>query len=257
MYDTFRLGRIAGIRVGLNWSWLLVLALIVWTLSDGVFPAAEPGLQRGTYIGMGLVAAVLFFVSLFLHELGHAIQARHEGMQIDGITLWVLGGVARLNGSFPSAGAEFRIAIAGPLVSAVLGGAFVAVALLTHLSSPIDGVVAWLGYINLLLLVFNLVPALPLDGGRVFRAFLWWAKGDYSFATRTAVVVSRGFAYLMIAGGFAIFVLHGTLTGAWFAIVGWFLLTAAGSEARLAAARAGHGALGADQGPPGQPSRWP
>jgi Zn-dependent protease len=114
-------------------------------------------------IGMALVAVILFFVSLVLHELGHALVARREGITIDGITLWLFGGVARFHSMFPSAAAEFRIAVAGPVVSAVLGVFFVAFAALTHLTPAVDGVAAWLGYINLLLLGFNLLPALPLD----------------------------------------------------------------------------------------------
>jgi Zn-dependent protease len=113
---SFELGRLAGIRIGVNWSWAVVFALIVWSLAVGVFPSQNPGLSDGTYIAMALVAALVFFASLLLHELGHARQARREGMEIEGITLWLFGGVARFKGAFPSAGAEFRIAIAGPLV---------------------------------------------------------------------------------------------------------------------------------------------
>ena len=130
MNASFELGRIAGVRIGVNWSWLVVFALIVWSLADGVFPSQNPGLSDGTYIAMALVAALLFFTSLLLHELGHALQARREGMEIEGITLWLFGGVAQFKGSFPSAGAEFRIAIAGPLVSLVLGVGFVLLAVL-------------------------------------------------------------------------------------------------------------------------------
>ena len=129
---------------------------------------------------MALVAAVLFFVSLLAHELGHAFQARHEGMEIDGITLWLFGGVAQFRGMFPSAGAEFRIAIAGPLVSLVLGVGLRRRRRAIAGLEEVDGVVAWLGYINLLLLVFNLLPALPLDGGRVLRSALWAAHGDFA-----------------------------------------------------------------------------
>ena len=125
---TFTLGRIAGIRISVNWSWLVVFALIVWSLDSAVFPDQNPGLSDNTYLAMAIVAAVLFFTSLLLHELGHAIQARREGMEIDGITLWLFGGVASFKGQFPSAGAEFRIAIAGPLVSLVLGLGFVGIA---------------------------------------------------------------------------------------------------------------------------------
>ena len=121
MHSSIHLGRIAGIEVGVNWSWLVVFALITWSLASGVFPNQDPGLSDGTYIGMAIVAAVLFFASLLAHELGHAVTARREGMELDGITLWLFGGVARFKGMFPSAGAELRIALAGPAVSLVIG----------------------------------------------------------------------------------------------------------------------------------------
>ena len=114
MQSTFRLGRFAGIDIGVNWSWLVIFGLIVWTLSQSVFPNQNPGHSDTTYLLMGAIAAIAFFASLLGHELGHAIQARREGMQIEGITLWLFGGVAKFRGLFPSAGAEFRIAIAGP-----------------------------------------------------------------------------------------------------------------------------------------------
>jgi Zn-dependent protease/CBS domain-containing protein len=181
---------------------------------------------------MALAATVLFFVSLLAHELGHALRARREGMEIEGITLWLFGGVAKFKGMFPSAGAEFRIAIAGPLVSLGIGVAFVLIAGLAGLPGSVDGVVAWLGYINLILLVFNLIPALPLDGGRVLRAALWYFKREFVWATRVAADVGRGFGYFFIAGGLALFIFQGIFTGAWLAFIGWFLLHAATAEAR-------------------------
>src|SRR5688500_7058617 len=120
MESSFRLIRIRGIDIGANWSWLLIFAVLVYSLSTRLFPSASPGLPASTYWVMGAVAGVLFVVSLLLHELGHAIRAQQEGMEIDGITLWLFGGVARFKGMFPTAGAEFRIAIAGPLVTVVL-----------------------------------------------------------------------------------------------------------------------------------------
>lgn len=237
MNPTLTIGRIAGIRIGVNWSWLIVFALIVWSLEAAVFPAQNPGLSKGTYVAMATVAAFLFFSSLLLHELGHAVQARRERMEIEDITLWLFGGVARFKGMFETAGAEFRIAIAGPLVSLVLGLSFALIAGLTHFSQPIDGVAAWLGYINLLLLAFNLLPALPLDGGRVLRATLWQARGDFAWATAVAADVGRAFGFLMIGGGTFLFLSQGAFSGAWFAFIGWFLLGAAAAEARYVAAR--------------------
>jgi Zn-dependent protease/CBS domain-containing protein len=232
MGESFRLGTIAGIRIGVNWSWLVVFALIVWTLDASVFPDQNPGLSEGTYFAMSVVAAVLFFASLLLHELGHAIVARREGMEIEGITLWLFGGVAQFKGTFPSARAEFRIGIAGPLVSLVLGLLFVGIAMIGGLPTEADGVAAWLGFINLLLLAFNLLPALPLDGGRVFRAALWRLRGDFAWATRIAAEIGRGFGYLLIALGLAEVVFLSSFAGIWLAFLGWFLLGAAGAEAR-------------------------
>jgi Zn-dependent protease/CBS domain-containing protein len=232
--SSIQLGRIYGIQIGVNWSWLVVFALILWTLAAGIFPETNPGLSDGTYLGLAIVASVLFFVSLLLHELGHAVQARRDGMEIDGITLWLFGGVARFKGMFPSAGAEFRIAIAGPLVSLALGVLFVLIAGLVTGEERIDAVAAWLGYINLTLLVFNLLPALPLDGGRVLHSALWRARNDFRWATRLAAGVGRGFGYLLIAVGVAMFIFQGSFSGAWLAFIGWFLLQAATAEDRYA-----------------------
>jgi Zn-dependent protease/CBS domain-containing protein len=233
---TFQLGRIAGVRIGVNWSWLIVFALIVWSLAAAVFPSQNPGFSDGEYLVMALVAAVLFFASLLLHELGHALQARRDGIEIEGINLWLFGGVAQFKGGFPSAGAEFRIAIAGPVVSLVLGVLFV---LATGIGLPnwIEGVVAWLGYTNLILLAFNLLPALPLDGGRVLRSALWQLRGDLRWATWVASAIGRGFGYLLIALGLFMLIVEGAFSGAWLAFVGWFLLQAATAEARYIATR--------------------
>ncbi|HYT51705.1 MAG TPA: site-2 protease family protein [Gaiellaceae bacterium] len=231
------LGRIGGVEVRVNWSWLVVLALIVWTLADGVFPSQNPRLSRDTHLAMAVVAALLFFASILLHELGHAWAARREGLEVDGITLWLFGGVSQFKGGFPSAGAEFRIAIAGPLVSLVLGVVFVLIAI-AGLPSAVDGVAAWLGYINLALLVFNLIPALPLDGGRVLRAALWQSKGDLGWATRVGTDIGRVFGYLFIGLGVAMVIVQGSFSGAWLAFIGWFLLQAATAEARYIATEA-------------------
>jgi len=232
MNPSITLGRVAGIRIGVNWSWLVVFTLIVWTLASAVFPSGDPHLARTTYLGMAFVASILFFASLLLHELGHAFQARREGMEIEGITLWLFGGIAQFKGMFASAGAELRIAVAGPIVSAFLGGMFVAVAAAGGLGTAVEGVAAWLGYINLILLAFNMLPALPLDGGRVLRALLWRARGDFSWATRIAADVGRAFGYLLVALGIFLLIAEGVWSGAWLAFVGWFLLQAAAAEGR-------------------------
>jgi Zn-dependent protease/CBS domain-containing protein len=235
--SSVRLGRVAGVEVGVNWSWLVVLILLTWSLAVGVFPDQDPGRSRGIYVAMAVVAAVLFFASLLAHELGHAVTARREGMELDGITLWLFGGVARFKGQFPSAGAELRIALAGPAVSFVIGVVCSLAAWAIALPGGVDGVLAWLGYVNLILLVFNLLPALPLDGGRVLRALLWQTKGDLGWATNVAASIGRGFGYLFVCGGIALFVFQGAFGGAWLAFIGWFLLGAASAEQRYLAAR--------------------
>ncbi len=230
MNSSFRLGRVAGIEIGVNWSWLIVFGLITWSLATAIFPNANPGLGHGTYVGMAVVAALLFFLSILLHELGHAVQAQREGIEIVGITLWLFGGVAKFRGMFPSAGTEFRIAIAGPLVSLALGVAFVGAALAMSGPEQVDAVAAWLGYINLSLLVFNLLPALPLDGGRVLRSALWAARKDFRRATRVAAAIGRGFGFLFIAGGLVLAFWTDPMSGLWLAFLGWFLLSAAWAE---------------------------
>jgi Zn-dependent protease len=236
MGSSLTLGRIAGIRVGVHWSWLVVFALMVWTLSTGVFPETNPDLGDGAQVALAIVASVVFFASVLLHELGHAVQARRERIEIEGITLWLFGGVASLRGGFQSAGAEFRVAVAGPIVSLALAILFVALAL-AGLPEGADAVVAWLGYVNLSLLVFNLIPALPLDGGRILHAALWHVRADFGWATRIGALLGRGFGYVLIAAGIALFVFAGAFSGAWLVFLGWFLLAAATSEARYYAAR--------------------
>jgi Zn-dependent protease/predicted transcriptional regulator len=231
MGDSIVLGRIYGIRIGINWSWLVLAALLVWSLSASVFPETNPRLSDGAYVAMGVVAAVVFFACLLLHELGHALQARRDRVAIEGITLWMLGGVAKLTGRVPSAGAELRIALAGPVVSLILGLLFAGIALGLALPEAVDGVAAWLGYVNLLLLGFNLVPAFPLDGGRVLFGALWALTGNQGRATRAAVAVSRVAALGMIGLGVVLVLSGGATGGIWLAFIGWFLLQAAGAEA--------------------------
>lgn len=234
MTSSVRLGRIAGIELGVNWSWLIAAVLFTWVLADGVFPQTNPGLGDGVYLAMALVAVVVFFASLVAHEFGHTLEARREGVAIDGITLWVFGGVAKLAGPFPTPEAELRIALAGPAVSLVLGLLFLAVAALLPLPAAADGVVHWLGNTNLVLLAFNMLPALPLDGGRVLRALLWRSRRDFRAATRTAAALGRGFGQGLIVLGVLAVVVGGGAGGVWLAFIGWFLLGAADAEARAA-----------------------
>jgi Zn-dependent protease len=183
---------------------------------------------------MAVVASLLFLAAITLHELGHSWVARREGLEVDSITLWLFGGVAQLKGRFPSPGAEFRVAVCGPLVSIGLGVLFMAIAA-TGPPTEVDGVAAWLGYINLILAVFNLLPASPLDGGRVLHSALWRAKGDFAWATRVASEIGQAFGYLFIALGLAMLFFEGSFSGGWLAFIGWFLLQGARAEARYVA----------------------
>ena len=233
MNSSFRIVRVRGIEIGANWSWLFVFALIIWQLATGIFPDVYPGLAESSYWVMGAVTGVLFIVSLLLHELGHAFRAQKEGMEIEGITLWVFGGVAKFKGNFPSAGAEFRIAIAGPLVTVVLGIVFGALWLgLSAAGAPdvITGVPNYLWQINVTLLVFNMIPALPLDGGRVLRSALWQRSGNFVRATRTAATIARMFAGAMIAVGSALFIFTADFNGIFLAFIGLFLIQASRAE---------------------------
>jgi len=250
MERDIRLGRIAGIEVGLNWSLLVIFWLIVWSLASGVFPELYPGQDTTSYWVAAVVAAVVFFGSLLAHELGHALLAVRKGVKVDGITLWLFGGVARLRGETMDPGAELRITAIGPGISLAAAALFLLIALgLAAIDAPelVVGVPAWLAIINTSLAVFNLLPAFPLDGGRVLRAWLWRRRNDRLSATRTAAAVGRAFGYGMIALGLLEFALVASIGGLWFVFLGWFLLGAARAEesqtllrAALRDVRAGH-----------------
>ncbi|MDQ4070402.1 MAG: CBS domain-containing protein, partial [Actinomycetota bacterium] len=240
MESTFTLLRVRGIPIGINWSWLFVFAIVVWSLSTVLFPATYPGLEGTAYLAMAVVAAALFFGSVLLHELGHALRAVREGMQIEGITLWLLGGVAKLRGTPPSPGVEFRVAVWGPAITLALAAAFGLAALLGDrlgAPRPIQGVVDYLARINALVLAFNLVPALPLDGGRVLRAWLWRRQRSFPAATRSAAKAGQAFGFMLVAVGLLELFTGSGLGGIWFAFLGWFLIQASQAEATMAAVR--------------------
>jgi len=237
MTSSLRLARVAGIEIRAHWSLLVVVALLVWSLADRVFPESNPGLSDTAYLVMASAAALLFLASILLHELGHALQAQRDGVAVAGITLWVFGGVAELRGNMPSAGAELRIAIAGPAVSLVLAVACLGAAVALPLPAEIDGVAFWLGQINLSLLLFNLIPALPLDGGRVLRALLWMWRDNMLWATRVSGALGRGFGHLMIVGGLVLAIFGASFSGIWLVFLGWFLLAAAEGELSQATAQ--------------------
>ncbi|HXM55269.1 MAG TPA: site-2 protease family protein [Candidatus Dormibacteraeota bacterium] len=234
MNDSIHLGRIAGIRIGANWSLLVVFALITWSLATAQLPLEVPHQPASAYWTVAVIASLFFFGSLLAHELGHALLARSMGIEIEGITLWLFGGVARFRADAGGAGAELRIAAVGPGVSLGLAVVFLLLAAAMAAAGVPALVVAaasWLGVVNVLLGGFNLLPAFPLDGGRVLRALLWRRSGRLPAATATATRVGAILAYLMIGLGIVSFFIGDVVNGVWLAFLGWFLLMAGRAEA--------------------------
>lgn len=233
MQETIRFGRIAGIPVGMNWSVLIIAWLLAFGLATEALPELVPDQPAALYWAVGLVTALGFFGSLLAHELAHAILARRHGVPVEGITLWVLGGVSRLGADSPDASAELRIAAVGPATSIALGGVgLVVTAALEVLGAPdlVVSALAWLAGINLVLGVFNLAPAFPLDGGRILRALLWRHLGDRLRATNAAATAGRVFGYLLVGVGVLVFSAGVLVSGLWFMALGWFVLLAARGE---------------------------
>jgi len=240
MEQNIRLGRIAGIPVGINWSILLIFWLIAWELADLVLPGYSPHETTTIYWIVGMFTTVLFFVSLLLHEVSHAVVARHNKIAVRRITLWIFGGVSELEGEALTPGADFRIAVVGPLTSLGLAGIFgVLVFLLSRRGGHQEIMVSalgWLAWINLILGAFNLIPAAPLDGGRVLRAVLWRHSGDRVRAAIKAARTGQTFGYVLVILGILEFFAVG-LVGLWYVFLGWFLLSAARSEESTAVMR--------------------
>ncbi len=220
---------IFGFAVRLDPSWFIVAVLATSNLATQAFPLQNPGLSRSTYWGMGVAGTLLLFASVVVHELAHSLVARRFGVPMRGITLFLFGGVAEMSGEVPSPKAEFWIAVAGPAMSlaVALGGWGL------HLAGdgmglpePVLGVVTYLAMINSMLAAFNMVPAFPLDGGRVLRSILWHFKGSLRRATRISSQIGSGFGFLLIAVG-VWFLVQGNLSGIWFFLLGLFLRNAA------------------------------
>ena len=226
----FRLGSILGFEIRIDISWFIIFFLILWTFTFAVFPVNFPGLSMMAYIAMGVIGTLLFFASLLAHEISHSLVARAKDIPVEGITLFIFGGMSRTRMEAETAGDEFQIAGVGPLTSLVLGGLFWAVAWVSFRaggSMAIIGVAQYLALLNVLLAVFNLLPGFPLDGGRIFRAAVWKYSGDYTKATRWASNAGKGLAYLLI--GFGLFsAFSGNIVGGlWLVFIGWFLRNAA------------------------------
>ncbi len=242
------LGRLMGIEIEVDWSLLIIFGLIAIMLARGVFPAWHPGWSATAIWGTALAAAALFLASILLHELSHALVGRLVGITIRKITLFVFGGMSHMENEPPSWRAELGMALAGPVTSLVLGFVFLLLASLAagkvtlvedpreaiSRLSPLATLLLWLGPVNIVLGIFNLVPGFPLDGGRALRALMWAATGDLTRATRWASLGGQGFAWLLISTGILMifgvrlpFLGGGIVNGLWLALIGWFLNNAA------------------------------
>jgi Zn-dependent protease/predicted transcriptional regulator len=226
-------GRALGVPISLDLSWFIILALILGTFSAASFPALLPGQERLTYLVMGSAGAFLFFASLLIHELSHAVEARRRGIEVEGITLFVFGGMARTRSEPERPLDEFVIAGVGPLASAILAGLFVGLSVpAARLGwDPTAVVLRYLGILNLALALFNLLPGFPLDGGRLLRAAVWGATGSLRTGTRVATRAGRLLGLLLMGVGFlGILGGGGFIGGLWMVFIGWFLMQAAGSS---------------------------
>ncbi|WP_298322659.1 site-2 protease family protein [Haloactinopolyspora sp.] len=233
MRESIRLGTIYGVRVGLNVSVLVIGAIIVVGLAAGRFPAVYPDRSTWAYVVAGVVTAILFFVSLLAHEIAHSVVAIRNGINVRRITLWLLGGVAELEGEPRTPGADFRIAVVGPLTSlaaAVVSMIVAAILLAAGADDLVVGMFAYLAGINVLLAVFNLIPAAPLDGGRVLRAALWAWRGDRARAAVTAAKAGRFFGVFLIVLGIVEVLFTPGLGGLWLVLIGLFLVNVATAE---------------------------
>lgn len=220
--DHIQIARVIGIPIYLHFSWLIIFGLIVWTLSTGYFPAEYPDLPASSYWAKGLVASLLFFVSILLHELGHAAVARLHGLRTQSITLFIFGGVARLEKDPRDGKAEFWMAAAGPLVSLVLAALFYVGAMLPFVGPSGAAVGKYLAMINLFLALFNLVPAFPMDGGRLLRGALWGSMGK-ARATQIASGAGTFFAFFLMFVGVSSLLRGDPLGGVWYILIGWFI----------------------------------
>lgn len=250
MKKSFPLGRVLGFPISVDSSWFILFALILWSFSTLAFPSAVPGLSSPAYGVMGVAGALLFFASLLAHELAHALVARWKGIPVDGITLFLFGGMARTRMEAETAGDEFQIAAVGPLMSflvaVLLGLLFMAGASL-GVSPAVLAVLQYIAVLNVILAVFNMLPGFPLDGGRVLRAVIWKSTGDATKATRWAAGVGRLMGYALVALGIWMAFSGSLFGGLWMAFIGWFLRNAAISSLQQHVLLSGFAAVRASQ----------
>jgi Zn-dependent protease/CBS domain-containing protein len=227
--QTIPLGRILGIPIGLDYTWFLIFGLMTWMLATSYYPAEYGNWPAALYWAMGAVTAIMLFVSVLIHELGHSVVAHRYHIPVNRITLFLFGGVAEIGAEPPSAAAEFWIAIAGPITSLILAVLFGLLQPLVAGAAPLLALASYLASINGALALFNLIPGFPLDGGRVFRAIVWGLTHNLRRGTLIAAALGRVIAYLFIVVG-VWQVLGGNLGGLWIAFIGWFLENAATAQ---------------------------
>ena len=233
MGSGWRIGRIAGIDISVHPSWLVIAALLTWSLAEGSIRSLFPSWSGTQMFVAGAALAIVFFGSVLAHELSHAVLARRFGMRVHGITLFIFGGATELEGDATRARDEAIVAVAGPATSIILG--IVLIAVDGAVSGGVGDLFGWLGGINIALGIFNLLPGFPLDGGRILRAIIWRVRGDRIAATRNAATVGRIIAYGMVALGVILTLQFGLAgNGLWLALIGWFLANAADGAAMQA-----------------------
>jgi Zn-dependent protease/CBS domain-containing protein len=230
MPGSFRIGKIAGIEIDINVSWIVVLVLLTVSLATGWFPQLDPGWSAATYWVVSLIAALLLFVSVLLHELAHSLVARRSGLPVKNITLFIFGGISNIEQEPKSPGVEFKMAFVGPLTSLLIGAiCYLLLLPLRGTHSPLEAILFYLAVTNILLGIFNLIPGFPLDGGRVLRSIIWKITGSLEKATRIASLSGQVIAYLFIFWGLLQIFGGNVLNGIWIGFIGWFLLSAAQS----------------------------
>jgi Zn-dependent protease len=227
MRRSLTLGHIAGVPIRIHINWFLIAALVTWSLASGYYPQVYPTWGEYTYWVVGLVTAGLFFVSVLLHELAHAIVALREGIPVKSITLFILGGVAHIGHEPETAGSEFKIVAAGPGISLLLAGTFYLLYLVTGFFPIGSAVALYLFQINIILAVFNLIPGFPLDGGRILRSLIWKLTRDFFRATRFARSSGLFIAFLFILAAAAFSLKGNYFSGLWIGFIGLYLGNAA------------------------------
>jgi Zn-dependent protease/CBS domain-containing protein len=242
MGQSIRIGRIFGIQIALHPSWFVIFLIVTYTMAASELPRVFKTWDEGLYWIVGAVISLLFFASVLAHELSHSLVAHRFGIRVRDITLFIFGGASTLEGEAQRPRDEALIAAAGPLTSLAIGAVLFGIDVLVD-QQEILAIVGWLGFINITLGLFNLIPGFPMDGGRILHALLWRIRGDRNVATRNAAGIGRLFGYFLIAGGiFLIFQGANLFMGVWLALIGWFLSNAA--EAAIAQVSVEHALKG-------------